>query len=354
LAIQKAALIGKTLGCVVLAAPIVIFARPLAALLFHKDSDIRLLMLSLVALFALLIVRSVQTCFQVSGRFWLYGATDMLHSLAKYGGVALLLSLGRATPLAILAVYAFAPLAVGLALLSISARAILTTAFSWNALQELWCSVKWYLGSAAAASTNTRMDILLLSALAGTAQAGLFSAAQVLIMPVQLIGMYLGVVFAPRIMPLWEQGRLSPIYRQFQAWTIGASLVLFGLTALFAGKASALLLPSSYKGSSGLLLLLLPSALTALINFPWTVSLLMFAHPRFLMVLELAALPVLALLYRIFAPSHGAFGAAAVTSGYALVKTVIYQIVARRTIKLGLGPKAETVLHPQTVAASAP
>jgi O-antigen/teichoic acid export membrane protein len=234
------------------------------------------------------------------------------------------------------------------------ARQIVSTAFTLRALSELWSAVKWYLGSAAAASTNTRMDILILSAVAGTAQAGFFSAAQVLIMPVQLIGMYLGVVFAARIMPLYEQGLLSPIYRKFQAWTIVSALATYGLAVLMAGKASALLLPSSYAGSPKLLLLLLPAALTALINFPLTVSILMFTHPRALMVLELAALPVLVVLYRVFAASHGAFGAAAVTSGFAIVKTVIYQALANRTIRLGPVRNQETVVLSQSVAAGVP
>jgi O-antigen/teichoic acid export membrane protein len=353
LAIQKAALIGKTLGCAALATPIILFASPISMMLFHKESDVRLLLLSLIGLFALLILRSVQTFFQVLGRFTMYGAADILHSLAKYGGVGVLLALGQATPLTVLLFYAFGPLAVGLALLLTSSREIVSSTFSWRALSELWSAVKWYLGSAAAASTNTRMDILFLSALAGTAEAGRFSAAQVLIMPVQLIGMYLGVVFAPRIMPLWEQGRLSPIYHRFQFWTIVASLAIYGLAVLSASKASAILLPSSYRGSPALLLLLLPAALTALINFPWTVSLLMFAHPRTLLVLELTALPILVILYRIFAASHGAFGVAAVTSGFAIVKTMIYQTLASRAIRLGPTRNQEVLVLPQSVAAGA-
>lgn len=353
LRVQKAALVGKTLGCAALAFPIVAFSHPLSDMLFHQDSDPRLLLLSLVSLFGLLILRSVQTYFQVAGRFSLYGAADVLHSLARYGGIGVLLWLGLANPLNILAVYALGPIAVGIALLLTAARRIVITPFSWHALGELRSTAKWYLGTAAAASTNTRIDILLLSALAGTVQAGFFSAAQVFVMPIQLIGMYLAIVFAPRILPLWEQGRLSPIYHKFQAWNILASLLIFGLAVMFAGKGAAMLLPSSYRGSATLMLWLLPSALTALINFPWTVSFLMFTHPRFLLVLEVSALPVLVVLYRLFVTSHGAFGAAAVTSGFALVKTAIYQIVASRTIRRRSSRDHQPVLIPQRVSAGA-
>jgi O-antigen/teichoic acid export membrane protein len=145
--------------------------------------------------------------------------------------------------------------------------------------------------------------------------------------------MYLGVVFAPRIMPLWEQARLSSIYNRFQTAALAASLVLFALAVLLADKIWAILLPSSYDGSATLALLLLPSALAALVNFPWTLSFLMFTHPRFLLMLEVCALPVLIILYRALIKSQGAIGAAAITGGVAVIKTVVYQALARHTLK---------------------
>ena len=333
LQIQKAALLGKVLSCFLLAVPILVFSQAISARLFHQFSDARLLMLSLISLFGLLILRSVQTYFQVSRQFTLYGATDLLHSLAKYGGVAVLLAIGVRTPLGLLTVFACGPLLVGIVLLLTITRPMLTARFSRVALIELWHSFKWYFASGAAASINTRVDVLLLSVAAGTAQAGLFSAAQVICMPVQLLGMYLAVVFAPRIMPLWEQGRLSGVYHKFQTYAIAGAFVAYGLALLLVGRLSALVLPSTYRGTTTIILLLLPSALTALINFPWTVSLLMFAHPRFLLAFELAALPVLVVLYRIISAREGAIGAAAVTSGFAIIKTIAYQVLASRTAK---------------------
>lgn len=335
LRIQKAALVAKVLGCAALALPVLIFGRPLSILLFHNAADIRLLALSVISLFGLLILRSVQTCFQVAGRFPWYGAADLFHCLVKYGGVGALLGLGMTTPLSVLLIYACGPLAVAAVLLFAATKQIVLARFSWQILRQLCSAAKWYVGSAAAASTNTRMDILLLSAVAGTLQAGLFSAAQVLILPVQMVGMYLGVVFAPQILPLWEQNRLSSPYHRFQAGIIAASLAIWVLAILFAERTSALLLPSSYRASTGIVLILLPAALTALVNFPWTVSFLMFAHPKFLLLFEIVALPVLAALYWHFGAVNGARGVAFVTSAFAILKTVVYQVLASRTMRLG-------------------
>jgi len=344
LRIQKAALMGKVLSCILLAVPILVFSQAISERLFHQFSDVRLLILALTGLLGLLILRSVQAYFQISRRFRLYGMTDLLHSLAKYGGIGILLAVGVKLPLKYLVVYACGPLLLGIVLLLTLIRPVVVAPFSWATLTELWWSFRWYLGSGAAASINTRMDVLLLSAAAGAAQAGLFSAAQVICMPIQLIGMYLAVVFAPRIMPLWEQGRLSHIYHRFQFWTIAGAVVIQGLAILLVGRLSALILPPAYRSTTAIILLLLPSALTALINFPWSVSLLMFAHPRFLLVFELTALPVLGLLYRVMCNWQGAIGAATVTSGFAIVKTIVYQLLASRTAKTKPAPRQQMTL----------
>jgi O-antigen/teichoic acid export membrane protein len=335
LEVQKTAMVAKLLGFVLLALPVGIWARRLSAVLFHQDSDPRLLMLSACALFGLLALRSIQTYFQIAGRFLLFGVADSLHSVARFGGTGALLALGVATPANVLMLYALGPPVVVLALLPTAARDLLAARFSNRALRELTNILRWYLGAAAAGSVNSRMDIMFVSALAGTAQAGIFSAAQVFVIPFQLIGMYLGVVLAPRIMPLWEKGLLGPLFFRFQAWAGAASIATFAIAFLAAGKLTAVLLPHRFASASGIVLLLLPSSLMALMNFPWTVTFLMFTHPRLLFLAEICAVPILVIAYRLSIASYGAAGAAAVTSGFALAKTALYHIVASWTLRRG-------------------
>jgi hypothetical protein len=186
------------------------------------------------------------------------------------------------------------------------------------------------------------MDIFLVSGFAGSAEAGRFSAAQVLVMGFSLAGMYLGVAYAPRIMPLWQSGELTAMYLRFQACMLAACSVIF-LTAWFVLEpVSQRLLPASFAGTSGLALWLLPAALAALLNFPLTVSFLLFTNAGFLFAFDLAALPVLAFVYREGVHSRGAVGAAAVTSAYALVKTAAFQLVAWRTLRQGR-PSTEAI-----------
>ena len=333
LEVQKAALIAKGIGCAVLSVPVVIWSGPLSVLLFHGDGDRTLLVLSAVSAFGLLVLRSVQTCFQIAGRFKLYGMVDLVHSAVRFGGIGVFLAVGVMTPPSLLALFAVVPLLVAGVLLITGARSVVTAPFSRSALQDVLRLVKWYAGAAAISSINTRIDIFFVSAFANPAEAGLYSAAQVFIQPFQLLGMYLAVILAPRIMPLWESGQLSPIYFRFQRWTGAATILVFAAAFFSIDTITARLLPSSYDGAANIILLLVPSSLMALLNFPWTVSFLMFNHARFLFVMEVCAFPVLLLFYRWLVDSHGAAGAAMVTSGYALVKTAVYQIVAGYSIR---------------------
>ena len=330
--VQKAALIAKSVAFLLLAVPLFIWSDALSKALFHRPGESGLLRLVAISVFGLLALRSVQTYCQVSRNFALYGAADLLHTAAKFGGIGCLLAIGVATPQTVLTCYALGPLLVAVAFLATVSRRVLLVPFRWEAVRELVAVAKWYLGAGAAGSITSRMDLLMVSAVAGTAQAGLFSAAQVLVLGFQLLGTYLGVVFAPRIIPLWKAEQLRSVYWRFQALA-GAGCLLFYVVALLGTEALMVrLLPSAFHAAKVIVLLLLPSSLMALVNFPWTVSLLLFAHPRLLMALDVLALPVLVALYYASIAGYGAVGAAVVTSCYALVKTGLMQIVALRTL----------------------
>jgi len=221
-------------------------------------------------------------------------------------------------------------------MVSFAGRGVLTTPMSRGDVMRLLQLFKWYIGGAATGSVTSRMDLFLLSASAGSYQAGLFSAAQTMTVSFQLLGMCLGVVFAPRVMPLWETGRLYSVYARFQLLTTLLAGVCYVL-ALAAGAAiTSRIVPASFGGTSTLVLILLPASLTSLINFPWTVSFLMFTRPRFLMCFDAGALLILGFVYWQAVERYGAAGAAAVTSVFALFKTSVLQILAVITMKRGL------------------
>lgn len=343
LQIQQAGLLLKPACGLIAVVPLLLFSDGLSALLFQGHGSSKLLYLSASAVLGLLVLRSVQVHFQVSHDFRRYGATDILYNTVRYGGTALLLVFNGATPGRVLALYAATPL-IALTLLATTARPLLRVPVSKQAIGEVLGLVKAYLPTAAVGSITSRMDLFFVTSLASVAQAGIFAAAQTMILAPQLIGMYLGVVFSPRIMPLWKAGKLEPVYKRFQTIAILGCCAAYIIALATMSRFVSAFLPASFWGATTVALVLLPAGLAAFVNFPWTVSFLLFLRPRFLLKFDLIALPVLVVLYLVAVRTYGVAGAAGVTTAYALIKTAALQKVAN------------SILHqpPESPAANAP
>jgi O-antigen/teichoic acid export membrane protein len=330
--VQKSALVGKLVATCLGLAPVIAWREPLSQILFQTKIQGDLLMMTVVGLGGLQLFRSIQTYYQLNGQFARYGIVDASHSLIRFGGVGVLIWANSATPFRILACYAAGSLVVGGLFLHESAVPLLRARFSFHRLRELFTYVKWYLCAAAVGSLTSRMDMLLLSAQQGSRAAGIFSAAQAMVIVFQVLGAYMGIVFAPKVMPLLNKGRLAGIYWRFQAVVVVLCVVIF-VSFPHALDHLGWLLPPSYYEARPVVVTLLPSALMSMANFPWTITLLLFFHPRLMFFLELLALPILFFLYRSEIAAHGAWGAAWVTSGYALAKTAVLQLLAWRTMR---------------------
>lgn len=328
LRIQQAALLGKPIALLFLLLPLLIARDQVAGLLFDgREVASGLLVVTITAVLGLAILRSIQTHLQVEGNFRAYGMADVILNAIRYGGVGILLWTAVATPWRVLSLYAIAPFAASAVTFLTSGRKLFTLRIDRTALSELIATVKWYAGATAVGSFITRMDLLMVSTYAGVREAGIFSAAQVLTLVPQLIGMYMGVVFGPKIMPLYRENRLAPVYRRIQVALVIVCGVLMIVAWAGAAPLGDLLLPAAYDGATQVFLLLLPSALCSLLNFPWTVSLLLFLRPRLILLYDLCTLPFLFFAYTWAIREGNALGAAAVTTGFAVAKTIFFQVL---------------------------
>jgi O-antigen/teichoic acid export membrane protein len=293
-----------------------------------------LLILSSLGVLGLGLLRSVQTHFQIEQRFTAFGISDLLQNLIKFGGMAIILTI-RPSPEWVLALYVIGPLSVALGMGWAVAGSLLASPFDWTEARGLGREIRLYAATTAVGSTVARMDVFFVSALAGAGQAGIFSAANTFALIPQLLGMYMSVVLTPRIMPLWNEGRLATVYKKSQLSLGIVCIVILLVAEIGFPHVAQWLLPVSFSQAVGVFLLLLPAALCSLLNFPWTVSLLLFLRPRSLLAMDLAGLLILPLLYSFAVRSAGATGGALITSGFALVKTVAMQRLAWRVLKQG-------------------
>jgi O-antigen/teichoic acid export membrane protein len=323
--IERTALWMKATAGAVVTLLVYAFSSPLSNLIYGSRIHGHLLFLAALAFGAMLMLRSVQTYFQVRRRFPLYGAADLAQMILRWGGAGVLLLMGLATPESVLTLFAVGPLVVAGTLMATAASPLLSGKGSPTVAKRLARASGWFLASAAAGSAASRLDILMVSSLAGPREAGIFAAGSNLALPLQMFGQYLGLVFAPRILPLQQQGRLASVYAKSQIALAVAALCLF--LAAMAGLAyiAPRFLAGSYTPSVPVATWLLGSAAAGILNFPWTISVLMFLRPRVPAAFDLAALPCLAIAYGWIIPQRGAFGAAMVTAGYAALKLVVFQ-----------------------------
>lgn len=332
--LEFAGLILKPIASFVLLPPLLLLSPWMSGVFFQREDQANLIILSYIALLGILLVRSAQVHFQIERLFRHYGTTDLLHSIFRFGVIAIALYADVATPVSVLGIMAGGSFAVAVLTLLTSAKPVLQVSFNLDALKKLISVVQWYLATVIVGSMIGRMDVFWVSALAGVKEAGVYGAAQLFALLPQLLGIYMSAVFSPRILPMWKRGELQSTYGKFQKILTGAALMM--LIAAIGGISlvKTWILPENYQEAAPIILWLLPAGLASFVTFPWTIPLLLYARPRLLLIVDCIALPLLSFAYWVVVPQYGILGAAVVNSGFGLVRTAFYLVLANRILQV--------------------
>ncbi len=172
-----------------------------------------------------------------------------------------------------------------------------------------------------------RMDLLLLSAHGSVRSAGLFAAGQTFAMAPWLVASYVSVVLSPRIMPHMDAGTCRGFYRRVQVVLIAAAVLLIAV-AVAVMKSALVQLPEAFRDSADIFLILLAGNAVSFATFPVALPLVMFIRPRFVLVMDCIALPILFVLYSLTVSSHGGVGVAWVTMASLIVRGGLVQALA--------------------------
>ncbi|MCX6611452.1 MAG: hypothetical protein NTW74_11450 [Acidobacteria bacterium] len=331
--IEKAGILLKIFGGALIMLPLLAFLSPLSSLLFQDASQGGLLLWTFGALIGLLLIRSLQAHFQVEGRYIHYGVSDFSHTILRFGGIGLLLAtLNNIMPSQVMQVYFLAALTVTGAGLIFWARPLLLAPFRMEALSELLVPLRSYLPTIVAGTLASRTDMFFVTSFAGVVEAGIYGAAQMFAIIPQLLGSYVGAVFSPKILTMWQEGKLQKMYPRYQGILLLMAIALYGFVWILTGPFGSILFPEAYSRSSTIVLILLPSGLAAMMNFPLTIPLLLYARPKVLLLIDLISIPLLALTYGLALPGRGAAVAAAICSGWAVLRLLFYQGLALRLL----------------------
>jgi O-antigen/teichoic acid export membrane protein len=311
-----------------------IFASQLGELLFHTPDTESLIYITAGATISMLMLRSALAHQQINESFSRYGLLDMLHLGVKYGGISLLVALGGASVFTVMVFFALGPAISFVLFVWQSRNSVFAAAkMGLRAAKELLGYVKWYLLTYLLGVLLSRADIFLLTTLSEVAEVGIFSGGYVYAIIPELLGTYLAVVFTPKVMPYCEEKRFYPYFIKVQSSLLLLALLIYISAYPIITLLGDFLLPPSFNASAEILMVLLIGTLASMITFPLTLSFVMFIRPKFILYMDLVALPITLGLYFYFISKHGAIGAAWVTAITRLIKAGIVQVVAWRWAK---------------------
>jgi O-antigen/teichoic acid export membrane protein len=331
--IHRAAVQAKLLLSLACLGLVVLSAAPVAAIFLHDASRSGLIIASCLAAFLMLLLRSAQTQMQIDGRFKLYGAIDMLHFTGRFGGIALLLASGVDSALWFMTAFGAAALLPLLIWVSVSGKRLLHVRAGWSETRSVARTALWMGATFALGAVIARLDLLLLTQWSTLDQTGLFAAAQVFAIPMQLAGTYVAVVLSPRISPLLSEGRFYAFYCRVQAAILSVCAVITEVFLATWHTIAPAVLPPAYARSSDVAYLLVPGAIAGLATFPLTLAFVMFVRPKFLVLMDCVTLPVVIGLNWWAIPQYGAAGAAFVSTLASVVRAGIAQIQSWRWAK---------------------
>lgn len=319
---QWAAVLKIALTTAVLAA-VLPLASTISPALFHRD-DPALLTLVLAVAAGVLLMRSISAHLQLRQRFGAYAGLELLAQAMRAMGIGAVLLWFE--PTAMTLTWA----AAGGTVVALVAG-VRIARLHWQPLDLRWAEgadfvrhLRWMLATFAFSSLLARMDLLLLTPWSTMEQVGIFAAAQVFASIPEMLGMWLAVVFSPRVAPARLNGTLRHLMNRVQLALAGiAALVI--LATWVVVQWGTQWLPPGYAGSTDVLMPLVLGALAGMLALPVTVPFLMFTKPGFILTYDLVTLPILLLAYYWAIGHSGAVGAAWVSGGSRIIKAAVLQ-----------------------------
>lgn len=321
LAVEHWCLALKGLLCTALAGVAAAGGLWLSAALFDSpQASLPLLVVALLA--ATLLLRSLSLHLQLRARFGRYAALELLLQSARVGAILLVIWWWQPSPALLLGLSAAL---MGLAFvlgLAIAGMPLWPARLPRSDGRALWQTLAPMLMVLAVSSVLARLDVLALGQLSTMEQVGLFSAALVFAQIPELLGTYLAVVVSPKVAPAAQAGRLLALMQAVQR-PLGAGVLALALACAAGSATTDLWLPPAYAASATVFVPLLLGTLAGMMVLPLIVPYVLFMRPRLILLFDVLTLPLLLLAYFWAIRDAGALGAAWVSAGTRVLKSIV-------------------------------
>lgn len=314
---------------------LVLLLGPLAAFAFEgsaaRGGDTRLVIATVCAILAVLLLRSVLVVLQVTGRIAAYSTTEGIQLAMRIGLVVAVLAIFSPRGDLVLWALAAGSLAAALA----GGLLFAPRLFGLAGLRALphapvASAAVWYLATIGLGAVIGRLDVIAMGWTGMTIQLGLFSAGQVIASIPELLGSYLAVFITPLLVAAMRDGTLRNLHDRLQPLLLAVAVTGLVLARLIWPPIATLLLPPDYAISGTIVLILLPGTLAAMATIPLALPMVMIKRRHALVVFDALLFPIVVAAYLLVVPEHGATGAAWVSCATTLLRSAYVLIQAFR------------------------
>lgn len=295
----------RTLTAIVFGLILILLAKVLSPLIF-RSQDPQLVIFTAVGLFGFLLLDFQIVTFEARQNWHLAAFFIALANIIRVILLLLLFALGSVGLFSVLLTFSVSPL-VALSISHFWQRIGVGVIPGWRKVfRRIAPFSSWMAVNRIVASTNSRVDVLLLVQLAGAYEAGIYSAANRLAFGVPIILGSFATVLAPRFASLNKKHELASFYKK----TIGLSilLVLGLILGIFIAPFIISLFGPEYERSKFVLQLLLVAFIPFALSTPAVNTLIYaFQKPKIITLLSIVHLPFILLLNLYLIPKIGIF-----------------------------------------------
>ncbi|MGH9628881.1 MAG: lipopolysaccharide biosynthesis protein [Bryobacteraceae bacterium] len=309
----------------------VLFGDAIAGLFFQQSDAGGIPIAVVFAGAGILLARSVQVSFQVSRRFYLFGAADLTHTLLRMLFVCGAIAAGYTSVAFLLIAYGAAAFLAGCSFGAVLFKKALHQ--SWFDRAEIEKLGRYSGGVLAVGGISTLLasvDVFLLAVLGTPSELGLYRAALTLALLPELAGSCLSQFFGPYVAVYCRDRIFYRLFLNVQGGLLAASILLLLAGVQFIRPMLELLFPEKYAASIDVIVLLLPAGLAGFVLFPLIVNFLAFYSLRSILIVDVALAPLL-IAGCWYAATHGGLSQVAiVVSAVRVTKAIVLFLISAR------------------------
>ncbi|MBD3314382.1 MAG: oligosaccharide flippase family protein [Chitinivibrionales bacterium] len=286
-------------------------SRPVAELITGSSASAGSFAFAFVGTLGLSLFQFVLAVYQAHESFRRHMLLELLNNFLKFVFIGILIAVHGASPTLSVLAYATTPFVVAtIGAFRIPKNFMRATGAEKQVFGELIRFSKWMMLSFVLFSIYGRIDIVLLNRFKGTTQGGVYAAATVFTLALEILAFAVFTVILPRVSRLTTPGELRGYARRILAVTFPLTL-LVNLVLLVTLRPLVLsILSERYAPTIIILRTLIPASSTFLIALPLTTIIMALNRPRLLAFMDFAVLIAVVGGCAILIPRFGAPGAA--------------------------------------------